>query len=65
MQITWTNCTAAMPPDDATEVIIKTEQGHMYVDTGNWLHYLLSISSDTCDLAWTPYTAEKWKELNK
>lgn len=59
-EITWTNCADKMPPDDDSYLIIKLVggidltqviRGSQMPKLGNW--------------NWTPYTPEKWKELNK
>lgn len=63
MKITWTNCAEQMPPDDRCESIIKLPGG-----------YYKSINRDIWNekhlygtglIFWTPYTPEKWNELNK
>ncbi len=66
MKITWTNCADAMPPDDDTKVIVMDipTQGTGTV-TGHELKDLQDYWGDNAETQWTPYTPEKWKEINK
>lgn len=59
MQITWTNCADQMPLDD--EDIIVSACGYFTIHEGLDLKYWLSVDH----VKWTPYTPEKWKELDK
>ena len=63
MQITWTNCAEKMPPDDANYLIIFREVASGLFDKNNGAHMNLARMKYLYD--WTPYTPEKWKELNK
>lgn len=64
---TWANCADVMPP--AAAKVIVGEEGYYNITTGKQLHDLASyreIEQRTMShLEWTPYTPEKWKELNK
>lgn len=66
-EITWTNCADEMPPS-AMQVITDNE-GYYNIITGKTLHDTASfreIEQKTMShLYWTPYTPEKWEELNK
>lgn len=53
-----------MPPDDETMVISTSLDTHcLYVKTGRYLNEYILPSKDH-RILWTPYTPEKWKELN-
>jgi len=68
MKITWTNCADAMPPDDAK--IIINVNGNYDINTGYNMRYnmryLICVQGWAFMryIEWTPYTPEKWKELN-
>ena len=72
-QIQWTRCSERMPPDDGTKIIAKNESEDDYVlTTGLRLKVYLASCGDTWNRVkisfqtyWTPYTDEKWEELNK
>lgn len=56
--ITWTNCAEQMPPDDA-EIIVHAfgcHTRHLGADLQVWKLY--------DHIYWTPYTKEKWEDLN-
>lgn len=61
MKITWINCADAMPPDDGNLVIVKDLDGLVCKEG-----YIVNAWKDRFDetAKWTPYTPEKWKELN-
>lgn len=62
-KITRTNCSDEMPPDDE-DIIIDTWTEHKFKSVG-WIlkHEANFFGLD--NFKWTPYTPEKWKELNK
>lgn len=62
MKITWTNCDDAMPPDTNEHFIIRLLAFPKVIQSidGNQAQDLNRYSWE-----WTPYTPEKWKELNK
>jgi len=62
-KITWTNCADAMPPDDEL-VIVRTWTGHFIKLTKYALEPSVNLYGAE-NYKWTPYTPEKWKELNK
>ena len=62
-EITWTNCAEKMPPYDANYLIIFREVASGLFDKNNGAHMNLARMKYLYD--WTPYTPEKWKELNK
>jgi len=66
-EITWTDCDTAIAA--AAAKVIVDEEGYYNITTGKQLHDLASyreIEQRTMShLEWTPYTTEKWKELNK
>lgn len=59
-QIHWTKCSERMPPD-GMRVIIQAYGEYMKFA---WDEKVLNTVA-TCNTSWTPYTVEKWKELNK
>ena len=65
MQITWTNCADAMPPDDETEIIIRhVEDKELILTPANEVFYDIdTLYKDVWE--WTEFTEEKWEELNK
>ena len=62
-EITWTNCAEKMPPDDL-DIIIDTWTGHKFKSVG-WILKHEVNAFGLANFKWTPYTPEKWKELNK
>ena len=61
-EIIWANCADEMPPDDDMTVITKDmATGLLSTCAGHHLQYWKRDE----ETAWTPYTPEKWKELNK
>lgn len=60
-EITWTNCADAMPPDEGLFIICGVKFQYINMLTGRDIHNLLNFRA----FKWTPYTPEKWKELNK
>ncbi|NBQ67535.1 MAG: hypothetical protein EBU46_01370 [Nitrosomonadaceae bacterium] len=64
-EITWINCADEMPPDDETHVIMRLSNPVVIqVAKGNQINHIYSkIIPNMWE--WTPYTDEKWKELNK
>jgi hypothetical protein len=62
-EITWTNCADEMPPYNRRYIILKLERSNK-----TFLKLLVSDElrgMDTTCWHWTPYTPEKWEELNK
>lgn len=62
-EIKWTKCSEEMPPDDDTQVIIRTTKDHILLrkDSARCVRcYMLPIQYE-----WTPYTPEAWEELNR
>jgi len=61
-EITWTNCADEMPPKIPMLIICKWPEALNYVSiqTTEFLWQCLNPHTK-----WTPYTPEKWKELNK
>lgn len=63
MNIEWTPCSERMPPDDDTQVIVRTSKYHV----------LLRKESAKCvrcymlpsQYEWTEFTKEKWEFLNR
>jgi len=62
-EITWKNCADEMPPDDYNKIITK-HQDKIFEQMGITLHQVVNKFGSS-DLSWTPYTPEKWEELNK
>ena len=62
-KITWTNCADAMPPDDVL-VIVKSWTGNIFKLTRYALNSSVALYGAE-NYKWTPYTLEKWEELNK
>ena len=58
IEITWTNCADEMPPD-GMRVIILAFGEYMKM---TWCGELSRVASNKTE--WTPYTDEKWEELN-
>jgi hypothetical protein len=68
MQITWTNCADEMPPDDETTIICTYGGGMIDKMHAMIFHAAVNLSrkmNGETYIGWTPYTEEKWKELNK
>jgi len=78
MQITWTNCADKMPPDDTSLIIVKISYVEPDIDycshgkiadltaitSSVFLSEINHVKYGTWKKYWTPYTQEKWKELN-
>lgn len=71
-EITWTNCAERMPPKTTT-IIVKSSTDKAFISIGYELHahklaYCRSYGTNdmfnSYEYKWTPYTPEKWKELN-
>jgi len=65
-EITWTNCADEMPPETQKTIFRRVDKDKFFftknvVDANSLIHYLNDIKL----IQWTPYTEEKWKELNK
>lgn len=59
--ITWINCIDQMPPDGIGSVILNDIRGCLLFKALN-----PKLPKELSDkLRWTPYTNEKWEELNK
>lgn len=72
-QITWTNCADAMPPL-TTRIIVKSSTDKAFISIGHEMHerkltdckvYGTNDMFNSYEYKWTPFTLEKWKELNK
>lgn len=63
-EITWTNCADEMPPD-GHPVILKYGDKAPQLRLNGRLPYdeYLIVKNRIC--YWTPYTDEKWKEINE
>ena len=65
MTIHWTKCSERMPPNNIVDRFIFTNLYHAcakpLIYTGRAVNMLGIIDGD----AWTPYTPETWKELNR
>ena len=65
MQITWTNCSKQMPPDDNTEIIIRhIEDKEPILTPANEVFYDIDTLYKEC-WEWIEFTPEKLEELNK
>ena len=62
-EITWTNCSKQMPPDDNTEIIIRhIEDKEPILTPANEVFYDIdTLYKDVWE--WTEFTEEKWEEL--
>lgn len=60
-EITWISCAEQMPPDDIRVILVPVN----FPITTTGLKYYLQGGSRFRDYEWTPYTPEKWEELNK
>jgi len=66
MQITWTNCADKMPPYNSDVVIHKfTYSSVVHKDAGEFLSDKTLQYGTREYKEWTPYSKEKWEELNK
>lgn len=71
MTIEWIKCSERMPPDDKFQLFILWD-GYQY-DIASRCYHIYSGRqiddyvdySDGCTKEWTPFTLEKWHELNK
>lgn len=61
-EITWHNCAEQMPPDD---VILNDIGGCILIHKKGGLTMYENILLNNFEFRWTPYTKEKWEELNK
>jgi len=78
MEITWTNCAEEMPADDDSLIIVKlsyVEPDIAYCPHGKiadltvikssiFLSEIGHVKYRAWKKYWTPYTDEKWEELN-
>ena len=62
--ITWTNCADKRPPINSIVIIRSEVTGVIKKLNGAQLKFLHKSNSNRTT-SWTPYTPEKWKELNK
>ena len=60
MEIIWTNCADEMPPDGC--VICRSYVSNGAIKYHKVLGELFNLTTENWQ--WTPYTPEKWKELN-
>lgn len=69
MQITWTNCAEQMPPNTMKFKLIYRVNSEITFGFGTAFNVIADIhprwEEVKCKFEWTPYTDEKWKELNK
>ena len=63
-EITWTNCAKQTPPDTGDKFIFKDEWGYWYMYVCKGKDYITGYRSQD-RVSYTPYTPEKWEELNK
>ena len=64
-QIQWTKCSERMPPDDLNYKIITIDDLHgLCTDDGKSLNSIKDFCVEF-NAVWTPYTDEKWEELNR
>ena len=60
-QIQWTKCSERMPQDEIGTVIMRYIGGYLLFKA-----LRPRLPQDLSDrLEWTPYTEQKWKELNR
>ena len=60
MKITWTNCSDEMPYGYNRCIIKLTHNNELFIIRPEWF-----VFGKPYMWHWTPYTPEKWKELNK
>jgi len=66
MQITWNNCAEQMPPEEQKTIFRRTDKDKfMFTKNVVDAHSLIFYTRKVDVLQWTPYTPEKWEELNK
>jgi len=66
MNIEWTLCSERMPPDKpGNPIIVKFQNGKLVKMSARWFLNAVVNRTNIDVVEWTPYTPEKWKELNK
>ena len=68
-EITWTNCAEQMPPNTMKFELIYKSNNEIKSGFGATFNVIADIhprwGSVKHIFYWTPYTSEKWEELNK
>lgn len=63
-QIQWTKCSERMPPN-GVELILRDIDGCLLIRVFEITETAKNHLLNKFEFKWTPYTDEKWEELNK